>query len=240
MLLLSKRSIGSSSLRGIGAIVGTIALTLIAIGGALFVVSTRHAIQSSQPRAGQGQPAASEVSVPTTQWMIPDADYLKHYPPAPAPAIPANTKVTQIQDGAASKRLLALTLGSGVAATKLAALPHQLADMSASDTPTLATVAFTFPDGSVVSASQQQLVKPLPYSAMHVVTSDQITVAANGTMTTIVSGNSMIQIISVTRSGLMTQITARGVFAKKIDPPLTAAELRTMSSAIDNKVANDK
>jgi hypothetical protein len=106
---------------------------------------------------------------------------------------------------------------------------------------TIASLTFTFADGRLVSATQQRLTKPLPYSVVRVADPRQLSVSQTGTVVAVVTGTSTYQVLSVTRDGLMTQITARGVLAKQaLPPPLTIAQLQAMSNAIDAALAQGK
>jgi hypothetical protein len=183
--------------------------------------------------------------VPTNAWLIPDDDYLKKHSP---PSVRRDTRQPQplaagpesrVRNGPASQRLYRLLLSSGDAAAKLSSTSRELVDNVTSGN-VIGTLLATFADGSLVSASQQQLTKPLPYSVVRVTDKSQLSVSDSGTALAVVTGTNTIQVLSVSKDGLMTQITARGVFAKQVQPPFDTAQLLAMSKAIDTAVAEGK
>ena len=112
-----------------------------------------------------------------------------------------------------------------------------LIDSSASG-PVAGNVSFVFPDGAFIDASQQQLPHPLPYSGVGIVADNVPEKWASGTQVAVIDDSDFLQIIMVTKTGLMTQITVRGVPLRGIAIPVTKADLLSAARQLDVLIAS--
>jgi hypothetical protein len=226
-----------------------VAVVAAALGGGWVLIapaSASNSIDSTTRGAMRPQQAASEVSVPVSRWLLPDDEYFMRYPAtstkneAGSSPLTAPSTQSEVPNGPASQRLLALVRGWTGAASTLPALPQELVDITAPGAPTIGSLLFSFPDGRVLTATQQQLIKPLPYSIIRVTDESQLSVSQNGTVTAVVTSVSTIQVLSINMGGLMTQVTARGVLTADVRPPLTIEQLRDVSNVIDAAISQGK
>jgi hypothetical protein len=93
-----------------------------------------------------------------------------------------------------------------------------------------------FADGSLISATQQQLLRPLPYSVVGLVGTAEPVHWPTGTLSVLNHGASFVQAVLVSSTGVLTQITARGVPAQNVPVPMTEGQLRSLAETIDREM----
>ncbi|MEV4642453.1 hypothetical protein AB0J80_34425 [Actinoplanes sp. NPDC049548] len=192
--------------------------------------------------AGARRVTNAEVAMAQNTWLISDDEYLRQFPPAKkadSKAVAAAPAVAKTVNGPAAQRLLALTLGAGPSVAGLDSSSRELVDEKVAST-TIATVSFTYPDGRLVTATQEQLPRPLPRGALRITNDEQIQYTPSGSAVVVVQTPDTAQVVLVTKAGLMTQITARGILAQDVPPPFTVADLHTIMMAVDTAIAAGK
>jgi hypothetical protein len=99
-------------------------------------------------------------------------------------------------------------------------------------------VELALPDGSRIIATQQQLTRPLPYSAIGVADASQLITFPSGTQAVVVQsdGGNWIQVVMVRPSGLMTQVTGEGIPPRGVKPPLSMPELVSLMQRLDQEL----
>jgi hypothetical protein len=114
--------------------------------------------------------------VPTQRWLVTDAQYatIRRTQPIAAASQPEPVRpapVLQITaNGPAAHHLLGLLTKAGIGSMLPAShSAPTLEDHNAGASAIIGEVTYVFADGSLVSASQQQLVRPLPYSVVGLV-----------------------------------------------------------------------
>jgi hypothetical protein len=178
--------------------------------------------------------------VPTQRWLVTDAEYAKIRPmppkaaaAQPGPARPAPA-LHITANGPAARRLLDLLTKAGITSMLPAGHPAPtVEDSNAGAPPSSGAVTYVFADGSLVSATQQQLVRPLPYSAVRLVGTDQPLHWSTGTLVVLDHGASFVQVVLVSSTGVLTQVTARGVPAQNVPVPMTEGQLRSLAETVD-------
>lgn len=218
------------------ATVGVLAATAV-LGLSLSHRATPSNADSIHEANGRALP------VPTQRWLVPDAEHAKIRPaPAkaadapPATARPApDEQVTA--NGPAARRLLGLMRRAGVTSMLPAGHPApRVEDRKVDASPATGEVTYAFADGSLVTASQQQLTIPLPYSVVGLAGGAVPVQASTGTQVVLSRGASFIQVLLISSSGVLTQVTARGVPAQDVPIPLTEGQLRALAEIIDRQM----
>ena len=183
----------------------------------------------------------------TQRWVIPEAEYARIRPARPkaAAAQPENARpapALQITaNGPASSHLLTLLTRVGLASMLPAG--HRaptVQDHNSGGPPTTGEVTWAFADGSLLHATQQQLVRPLPYSVIGLVGAAEPVHRSTGTVLVLNHGVSFVQAILVTSTGVFTQVTARGVPGQNVPVPMTEGQLRSLAESIDREMQTVK
>jgi hypothetical protein len=172
---------------------------------------------------------------------VPDNVYVAEYPPRQitqqqmtrqASGARAPGALHETPGGPASARLVHLLSRAFSGELKVALPPPELVDYSATG-PSAGNVTYAFSDGSLINASQQQLPHPMPYSAVGVTSENEPQGWASGTQVVLNNDADFLQVILITKTGLMTQVTVRGVSLRGIAIPVTAGQLMSVAKKLD-------
>jgi hypothetical protein len=79
-------------------------------------------------------------------------------------------------------------------------------------------------------------VRPLPYSVVGLVGGAEPLHWSTGTLVVFNCGASFLQAVLVSSTGVLTQVTARGVPAQDVPIPMTEARLRSLAEATDRDI----
>jgi hypothetical protein len=168
-----------------------------------------------------------------TDWLIPDADYAELPHPAGS-ARPDLTRIVTTANGPASTHLLTLLTTAGLRKLLPGAPTPILEDCKSPGAPVSGRVTYAFANGSIVSATQQQMMHAYPYSVVGLTEGGTLTKRPTGSLLVSHPGNSVNQVFLISSSGLMTAVTVFGVQAANVVPPMTIAELVALAIAIDS------
>ena len=168
-----------------------------------------------------------------TDWLIPDADYAKLPHPAGS-ARPDLTRIVPTANGPASTHLLTLLTTAGLDKLLPGAPTPILEDRKSPGAPVSGDVTYAFANGSIVSAKQQQMIHAYPNSVVGLTDGAQLTKRPTGSLLVSHPGNGVNQVFLISSSGLMTALTAFGVQAANVVPPMAIAELVALATAIDS------
>jgi hypothetical protein len=175
--------------------------------------------------------------------VIPDAEYAK-IRPTPPKAAAAQPELARpapalqfTANGPAASYLLNLLTKAGIASMLPASHPAPtMQDNNAGGPPTTGEVTYVFADGSLLHATQQRLVRPLPYSVVGLAGGAEPLYLSTGTLVVLNHGASFVQVILVSSTGVFTQVTARGVPAQNVPVPMTEGQLRSLAETIDREM----
>jgi hypothetical protein len=200
-----------------------IPLACLLVGIMLFLSSNRP------PKAESDLVKAAAVQG-TSKWLIPDDAYLAKYPPPKVGTDVSHPSPTVVSDGPIARRLLSLLTGS----LPSSARPVAVEDLKSPDAPPAGQLVAGLPDGGVINATQQQLLRPLPYSAIGFTEQDQLLSWASGTQVVLMHRPTFVQAVMFKPDGLMRQVSAVGVPARAVAPPLSEPQLLAIMRKLDN------
>ena len=200
-----------------------IPLACLLVGIMLFFSSNRP------PKAESDLVKAAAVQG-TSKWLIPDDVHLAKYPPPKVGTDVSHPSPTVVSNGPIARRLLSLLTGS----LPSSARPVAVEDLKSPDAPPAGQLVAELPDGGVINATQQQLLRPLPYSAIGFTEQDQLLSWASGTQVVLMHRPTFVQAVMFKPNGLMRQVSAVGVPARAVAPPLSEPQLLAIMRKLDN------
>jgi hypothetical protein len=171
-----------------------------------------------------------------TNWLIPDADYVK----LPHPSATARLDLSRIvitANGPMSTHLLTLLIEAGLGKLLPGAPTPILEDRKSPGAPVSGDVTYVFANGSIVSATQQQMMHAYPYSVVGLTGGGTLTRRPTGSLLVSHPADSVNQVLLISASGLLTSVTAFGAPGADIATPLTIDELDALAAAIDSRPA---
>ena len=225
---------------GLASFGATVAVLALAV-----VLGTSLANRPASSDAGSGQATTRKAAtVPTQRWLVPDAEYAKIRPAPPQAAAAAQPEqarpaaAAQITaNGPVASRLLDRLTKAGIASMLPANHPTPtVEDQNAGGSPAIGGVTYAFADDSLISVTQQQLMRPLPYSVVGVYGTAEPLQRPNGTQLVVNHGASFVQVVMVSSTGVLTQVTARGVPAQNVPIPMTEVQVRALAEAMDRSM----
>jgi hypothetical protein len=178
--------------------------------------------------------ASARPGVTVVDWLIPDADYAKLPRPSVGTTMPRPPQIAATADGPASTRLVGVLADVGIGELLPGVSPPILTDRKSPGAPVAGCVTYEFADRRVVSAVQQQMMRPFPYSVVGLTDGARLTERPTGSVLVSYPGRATNQVFLITTSGLMTTLTASGVHAA---PPLTIEQLVALATAVDSRTA---
>jgi hypothetical protein len=214
-----------------GIITAAVAITPHARAG-------EHAGSPNNTRPVTTKHVSTSGAAVANTWLIPDAQFAKLPRPAAVPGAPSAPNVVDVkttQNGPASNGLLARLANAGLDKMLVAAPTPTLTDHKSPGAPVGAQVTYAFANGSIVSVTQQQLIRPVPYSVAGATTDGaQLTQRNTGTQVVVHQTDVSSQIVMISSTGLLTTVTSFGVLAQDVPPPLSATQLATLAASLDS------
>jgi hypothetical protein len=200
---------------------------------ACLLVGTTLFFSSNRPPKAESDLVKAAAVQGTSKWLIPDDAYLAKYPPPKVGKV--GTDVSQpsptvASNGPIARRLLSLLTGS----LPSSARPIAVEDLKSPNAPPAGQLVAELPDGGVINATQQQLLRPLPYSAIGFTEQDQLLSWPSGTQVVLMHRPSFVQAVMLKPDGLMRQVSAVGVPARAVAPPLSEPQLLAIMRKLDN------
>jgi hypothetical protein len=225
----------AASHRG-SATLAAVAVAAVLISAAVLAAHTDgHATTPAASRDFQhvAPQGISANGAAMTIWLIPDADYAK----LPHPASMGTLDLAQIvttNNGPASTHLLTLLTNAGLGKLLPGAPTPILEDTKSPRAPVSGDVTYEFANGSMFSATQQQMIHAYPYSVVGLNDGAQLTKRPTGSQLVSHPGDFANQVFLISSSGLMTVLTVFGVQGANVAPPLTVDQLFTLAAALDS------
>jgi len=197
---------------------------------ACLLVGTTLFFSSNRPPKAESDLVKAAAVQGTSKWLIPDDAYLAKYPPPKVGTDVSHPSQTVASNGPIARRLLSLLTGS----LPSSARPVAVEDLKSPNAPSAGQLVAELPDGGVINATQQQLLRPLPYSAIGFTEQDQLLSWPSGTQVVLMHRPSFVQAVMFKPDGLMRQVSAVGVPARAVAPPLSEPQLLAIMRKLDN------
>ena len=197
---------------------------------ACLLVGTTLFFSSNRPPKAESDLVKAAAVQGTSKWLIPDDAYLAKYPPPKVGTDVSQPSPTVASSGPIARRLLSLLTGS----LPSSARPIAVEDLKSPNAPPAGQLVAELPDGGVINATQQQLLRPLPYSAIGFTEQDQLLSWPSGTQVVLMHRPSFVQAVMLKPDGLMRQVSAVGVPARAVAPPLSEPQLLAIMRKLDN------